>query len=137
MTIQGYHYKNIDISDIRPAFPAQAAYQALPPLASYQAIPQSAALQVTTPPAAEFEPVKQAQKVSPIPLCACIPFDEKSEPDDEPEVIYFDKKHIGNISMDTIINTIEFLESFVLETTTTTTTKKPKRKIKNKNRVES
>lgn len=72
--------------------------------------------------------------VTPTPVCACAPFDEIPETEDESELIYFDKKYIGNITTETILNTIEFLESFVqkMEEATTTTTRKPRRKIKNK-----
>ncbi|XP_017476675.1 PREDICTED: uncharacterized protein LOC108366724 [Rhagoletis zephyria] len=44
-------------------------------------------------------------------------------------VVYFDKDHIGNVSRDTILNTIEFLESFLPPP--------PPKKTKKKNRVRS
>lgn len=71
-------------------------------------------------PAKDFESVP--------PTCQC----SLEEADTDPEIIYFDKKHVGNITSETIYNTIEFLESFVQEMTATTTTKKPKRKTVNR-----
>ncbi|XP_054741083.1 uncharacterized protein LOC129246356 [Anastrepha obliqua] len=44
-------------------------------------------------------------------------------------VVFFDKDHIGNVSRDTILNTIEFLESFLPPP--------PSKKTKKKNRVRS
>lgn len=41
-------------------------------------------------------------------------------------VVYFDKNYIGNVSTETIMNTIEFLESFLPP---------PTKKHKRKNRV--
>lgn len=41
-------------------------------------------------------------------------------------VVYFDKNHIGNVSSETILSTIEFLESFLPP---------PTKKHKRKNRV--
>nr|XP_014103612.2 uncharacterized protein LOC106627853 [Bactrocera oleae] len=46
-------------------------------------------------------------------------------------IVYFDRDHIGNVSRDTILNTIEFLESFLVPPVS------PTKKSKKKNRVRS
>ncbi|XP_011177857.1 uncharacterized protein LOC105209248 [Zeugodacus cucurbitae] len=46
-------------------------------------------------------------------------------------IVYFDKDHIGNVGRDTILNTIEFLESFLVPPVS------PTKKSKKKNRVRS
>lgn len=103
--------------------------------AVYQPLP-SPAKQVR--PSAAPIPIKQYLEVSnktSCPVCVCPSYDDETD-ENEPEVIYFDKKYIGNISTDTILNTIEFLESFVNEMMlTTTTTKKPKRRTKNRVKI--
>lgn len=46
-------------------------------------------------------------------------------------VVYFDKNYIGNVSSETILTTIEFLESFL-----PTPTKKHKRKNRVRGRID-
>ncbi|CAD7014811.1 uncharacterized protein LOC101459319 [Ceratitis capitata] len=50
-------------------------------------------------------------------------------------IVYFDKDHIGNVSRDTILSTIEFLETF-LPPPQTPPTKKSKKKIRVRSRVD-
>ncbi|XP_055837568.1 uncharacterized protein LOC129905965 [Episyrphus balteatus] len=61
--------------------------------------------------------------------CSCAQRNiEQSRP--QAPIVFFDKNYIGNVSSDTIMNTIEFLQSFLPPPT-----KKPKRRNKIRDRI--
>ncbi|XP_055920160.1 uncharacterized protein LOC129951836 [Eupeodes corollae] len=82
----------------------------------------------TEPPAPINTEVETIATDPPTTVCSCA--QRAIEQFRPAPVVFFDKNYIGNVSAETIRNTIEFLESFLPPPT-----KKPKRKLKIRERI--